>query len=318
MPSFFGYDAEIYDCFSAHGYDVDVIYENVDDISYYYRMHKIYFPGSMQKVCNRYYRKKIKANTKYDCVLVVRGSTVTPEILEYLKSNHSSDRCSYVLYQWDSTDNNPNALKIAGYFDRILTFDQADALKYGWKYRPLFFIPKYVREKERKTDFVYNCSLHSKRVDVLNSLEEICKERGYSLSANIYCKRLLYFKGKYLNHKPEFVNANKGMVSFKPVSIGQSYDLYNQSRIVVDYTHPNQKGFTMRTIESLGAGCKLVTNNTLIRKADFYNPGNIYVYDEDHFELPEQFVNEPYKEIDKEVYASYSLDAWINDLVSPE
>ena len=36
----------------------------------------------------------------------------------------------FIMYQWDSCSNSPNALEIAKYFDKIFTFDREDANKY--------------------------------------------------------------------------------------------------------------------------------------------------------------------------------------------
>lgn len=67
-------------------------------------------------------------------------------------------------------------------------------------------------------------------------------------------------------------------------------DIMSKSNIIVDYTHPQQTGFTMRTCEAIGHRCKLVTNNKNILKADFYIKDDIYVYDEDEFDIPIEFI----------------------------
>jgi hypothetical protein len=38
-------------------------------------------------------------------------------------------------------------------------------------------------------------------------------------------------------------------------------DLFKSSKVVLDITHPNQKGLTSRTFEALSSGSKLITNN---------------------------------------------------------
>ena len=52
------------------------------------------------------------------------------------------------MYQWDSIKNNPNALSISEEFDEVSTFDVEDSKKYGWKYRPLFYIKSNDRIKK--------------------------------------------------------------------------------------------------------------------------------------------------------------------------
>ena len=131
----------------------------------------------------------------------------------------------------------------------------------------------------------------------------------------MYCNRLAYYKWKYIGRKPEYKNTNNKDVSFKSLSLEETYKMYSRSRIIVDYTHPNQTGFTMRTIEALGNKCKLVTNNKLIKNADFYNPHNVYVYEGTHVEIPIDFTDSEYEEVDEKLYQYYSLNGWLNTLL---
>ena len=105
------------------------------------------------------------------------------------------------------------------------------------------------------------------------------------------------------------------MFLLKSLSLEETYKIYSRSRIIVDYTHPNQTGFTMRTIEALGNRCKLVTNNQLIKSADFYNPHNVYVYEGTNVEIPLKFINSEYEDVNKKIYNYYSLNGWINTLL---
>ncbi|CAC9442957.1 hypothetical protein [uncultured Gammaproteobacteria bacterium] len=54
-------------------------------------------------------------------------------------------------------------------------------------------------------------------------------------------------------------------VSFNKVSYSgykkKIADLFKSSKVVLDITHPNQKGLTSRTFEALRSGSKLITNN---------------------------------------------------------
>ena len=65
--------------------------------------------------------------------------------------------------------------------------------------------------------------------------------------------------------------AKKEMVHFVPLSQKEMEQIYKDTKIIVDYTAQTQSGFTMRTIESIGYRCKLITNNMNIMDADFYN-----------------------------------------------
>jgi hypothetical protein len=48
---------------------------------------------------------------------------------------------------------------------------------------------------------------------------------------------------------------------------------------VLDIQHPRQTGLTMRTLEALGAGKKLVTTNVQVKEYDFYDERQVRVVD---------------------------------------
>ena len=221
------------------------------------------------------------------------------------------------MYQWDGIKNNPNAEKIAPYFDRVYTFDMDDAKTKGWTYLPLFFLPDYVKEKTtREWDLLYVCSLHSQRVKILNLIKKISKDSNYRLKAILYMKRVLYYKYKYLNKNQEVVDAEDKDLCFDSLSIEECYKLYSNSKAVIDYTHPDQTGLTMRTIESIGNRCKLITNNHSILQTDIYNENNICIYNGTDVNISRKFIEKPYESIPDEIYNKYSIDHWITELMS--
>ena len=91
-------------------------------------------------------------------------------------------------------------------------------------------------------------------------------------------------------------------------------DIFLNSKIILDIEHPNQKGLTMRTFESLGAGKKLITTNATVKEMDFYNANNIVVIDRDHPAIPMSFFKENYVKVDASTYARYSLRSWVTEI----
>lgn len=311
LPKFFGYDQIIASRLKQAGAVVTIIYEDMDEVSYFYRFINAYLPKRMPEVMKRYFLKYALPIAKgLDYVILIRGEFLNSEVLETLR-NCTPDRCIYCMYQWDSVKNNKNALNIMKYFDYISTFDPVDADEYGWDYKPLFYIPEFVRTAAEDIDVLYMCSLHSKRIEVLNKLKKICQKNNLKLYKRVYSKRIIYYKRKYLDKREGYISADNADVSSKKIDVSDTYGLYNRSTIVVDYTHPGQNGFTMRTIETFGCGKKLVTNNKKVLDSDFYNPNNIYIYEGENIEIPVAFVQKLYVSPPKEVYEKYSIDSWL-------
>ena len=82
------------------------------------------------------------------------------------------------------------------------------------------------------------------------------------------------------------------------------------SKCVPDAPQEGQTGLTIRTIECLGAKRKLITTNPEIVHYDFYDPKNIWVY-EDGKALEKDFFVAPYKELPEEIYQKYSIRSWL-------
>ena len=78
-------------------------------------------------------------------------------------------------------------------------------------------------------------------------------------------------------------------LSFKSLNGDQIIELYNQSKVILDINHPGQKGLTMRTFEAIGAGKKLITTNSEIKKYPFYNKTNFLVIDRKNIRLNKDF-----------------------------
>ena len=108
----------------------------------------------------------------------------------------------------------------------------------------------------------------------------------------------------YLKH-----NNHRTIINFNKVNM-----IYDRAKIIVDYTNPQQNGLSIRTIESIGHKCKLITNNNNIVNNNILEHENIYIYDENNFEITDDFINSKYKEVDKLVYDFYSVDGWLSSI----
>ena len=317
MPLFFGYEKEIRETLEANGAEVHLVFENMNEISFWYRLVYVYFSSKKEAIMNKYYEKAIcDIDADIDVVLVIRGDSVTEQTMQLLKNRFK--KAFFSMYQWDSVANNENAKNIAKHFDKVQTFDMIDAEQYGWKYRPLFYIKRLcVNPMDKKIDFSYVCSVHSKRVAIYKRLKLFADKNNLKMFTYIYVAKLRYILHKYIKKDEVFIELDKSIVAHKPLDIEKTNEIYDSARVIVDYTHPLQNGLTMRTIESVGHRCKLVTNNKHIENTSLYN-SNIYIYDEDNFNIPEDFLCKEYEELSPQQMEYYSLEGWLKELISEE
>lgn len=310
IPKFFSYEIYIKKELEKLGLNVCMLYENVDYFSITSKISSR-LKNSKMSFYDDYFIGNI-GDKRFDYLLAIKASHLSEKVIKYIKKNSPSIKM--YMYQWDSVKNNENALSISKFFDKISTFDVEDSTRYCWEYRPLFFINSSERTVDRKYDISYICTLHSQRVKIYKELAKIDLQKYMYL----YAKFTYYIKEKYFNRNINFDGVSISDVKFRPLSLEESNRILSLTNIVVDYTHPDQTGFTMRTCEALGHKCKLITNNKLVKNADFYNENNVYIYNADDFMIPEQFINKPYIEISQSIYNNYSISRWIRDIIDYE
>ena len=270
-PKFFGYEKYIKEQIIKKGYDVFVIYENIYEYNAFFKLLTKYIRFTGKKILHSYYKKRLKKMpNSFEYLFVIRGSSIDENIIKLLEQKRFSKK---VMYQWDSIKNNPNIYEFRSFFDKISTFDSCDAVELGWNYRPLFYIRDLIpKVNEKDIDLLILGSLHSERMKVLRVIKQYTG--NYRLYAKLFIPLQSYLKSKFL--RKNWINDD--CIVTKAITLKDSYNLYSRSKIVVDYSHPQQTGLTMRTLEALGNDCIIITNNEKIKNESFYNPKYIFVY----------------------------------------
>ncbi|NLT08223.1 MAG: hypothetical protein GXY08_01805, partial [Ruminococcus sp.] len=70
-------------------------------------------------------------------------------------------------------------------------------------------------------------------------------------------------------------------------------------------------GLTLRNMEAIFNGKKQITDNTAIRKYNFYSRDNVFILGEDDFSKIEEFVRTPSLGYDRKIVNYYTFDEWI-------
>lgn len=318
VPFYYGYEKIIQRAIEKQGAYVYLINDGLDIVSYFYRFIYVYFPRYKYYLLYQYYKKKLEyCPIDINYILIIRGDSVDSNIVKGIKEHcPNSIIC---MYQWDSIKHNQRILDYVKFCDKISTFDMQDAKNYNWNYRPLFFDMSAVEKGAIKYNISYICSLREKglykRINIYKKVRDILQKNHLCGFYYMFIKRAIYFKHKYINRDSLLKELSSSDVQFKELSLSKTFDIYNKSAIILDFTKEQQKGFTMRTIESIGFKCKLITNNENIKKADFYNPNNILVYNNENFSIPIEFLTTSYEDIDDELYYYYSVDGWLKSII---
>lgn len=315
-PSFFGYEESIKNRLQELGASVDYFDERPANsfwIKAFIRLNRKILSYSIKRYYYSIYQKIY--NNIYDYIFVINVEAMPYSFLKDLRKQNPSAK--FVLYMWDSIRNKKNSISYLPYFNSVLSFDKSDCEEFSQiKFRPLFFLNEY-QTLASDTQFEYVISFvgtaHSDRFLLIRNIQKYVQNKHLKTYWYLYLQnRKLFLWNKIYN--PAYRKAHCCDFNYRSLQKKEVIDVIRKSKIVLDIQHPRQTGLTMRTIEVLGAARKLITTNTSIQNYDFYKSENILVIDRNNPIIPEDFYNEKYQPIEKDIYYKYSIDGWIDEV----
>lgn len=264
--------------------------------------------GNARKV--QAHQKKILAEMmlcELDYVLVIKGENINACFLQALRSEHPG--VQLLSYHWDSMARYPSLLNLQSFFDRVYTFDPADAAHHHrFTFLPLFYRPE-VRQcinRDTNIDLFFLGWLHHDRLALLEKIARWA--HANKLSTFFYLYTGVFSRLRYaLMRRSRFINS-------EIIEFPRYMELLKASKIVVDLPHPDQSGLTMRAIEAVGAQKKLVTSSKNIVNYNFYNKNNIFIIDAGEILIDESFLSSKYQDISKEIIGQYSIENWVRKI----
>lgn len=312
--NFMEYDRKIAEAMSQHGLIVTNYNYSPNPTPIHRLLRLITGKRAMQIATDFAQKKLIRLFQKnhYDVVFMTAGHRMKVDTLVRLKQINPS--ALFVWYSWDYeelVDNFSNKIQC---FDIVYNFERRQAKKYGIGFKPLFYCEP-LGNTLKDIDIGFVGTYHSNRHDY------ICRilDKYPDISSEIYI--LKHDERNSFNKVKDTLLGRKLYLEkychTKGLSYDRTIDITKRSRCVLDFPYIGQEGLTIRTIESLGAKCKLITTNKNIVNYDFYDSNNIYIIDTDNMELPdENFFSSNYKDVPDDIYQSYSLNSWIEWLIS--
>ncbi|MBX8846634.1 hypothetical protein HCH44_17175 [Sphingomonas melonis] len=314
-PDFFGYPQEIVRALAARGRSAlwcndrpasDTLTKALVRLS----------PKIIERKSAEHFEQVFREAAQYDIrdVVVIKGEALSIDMIRRMRQ--LLPRARHTLYFWDSYRNMPagTADKV-DLFDRAFSFDLEDVRNDGrLSYRPLFYIEQYadLNHIEQDIDLLFIGTAHSDRVNVLRRI-------AAAMPADFDFRRILFARSPLLHRiqnlvsKPYRLTPESDFI-FKPMSKSEVQTMIGRTRAVLDIERAIQTGFTMRTIEMLGAGRKLITTNPSIMMADFYHPQNQYLIDRDNPVIDPDFLKTPWHPISNDLTKKYSLSDWLDTL----
>lgn len=313
---FFNYENIIKEALVKKGAYVDLFDERPSNSFFTKAILRVYKNFYAYKI-NSYFRElieQIKAR-KYDYFLLIKGEATPAFFIDFLKKNNHGIKLIY--YTYDSFKNNSNGLKILDRFDYKYTFDNKDAVEYKIRFRPLFFANDYAEVRKVSGGFIYDLAFigtaHSDRYTISQYIENWCEKYNLKMYNFYYSPSTILFRFNKL-FKKSFKAFDVKKISFTSLKHRDIINVYKNSKGVLDINHPGQKGLTMRTFETLGAGRKLVTTNEEIVKYPFYNTSNILVINRADIKIDKSFFETRYVPLSKDLLYTMSVEGWVDEV----
>jgi len=311
-PNFFGYESRIVQRLEELGAAV-VWFDDRPSNSIFIKLMIRYFPFLSRKYIRNYYTNNIL--DEFTQILVISAETLTYKNILFLKNKTKANRL--ILYIYDSLKNKKKLLPVIKYFDKCLTFDLDDAKKYNFIFRPLFFTSTVFGSASiaNKYDVSFIGTGHSDRAKIIEKIKLQCEDNSLSYFFYLYLQSpLIYYFKKIFNWRR--LKKMNNIFHYQPLGYNEYLDICENSNIIIDIEHPNQKGLTMRTFEMLGKERKVITTNRNIVGYDFFDANNISIINRNNPIIDIKFIEGKYRKISKELYSKYSIDGWLMDIFS--
>lgn len=319
-----GYSDGILKKMKELGAEVDYIHDKPDEGFVTKALGRLQL-GFYQKIIESYYEKALfpLKERGYDYILAIRGEYTPINSLKLMREYYPNAKI--VLYMWDGLhkQNTVGIEKKWPFYDEVYTFDRIDyeANKDKLHFLPLYYyedyLPKDIKcanDEELEYDISFIGTAHDDRINVVKNIMRQGTENGLSCFSYFYMPhKLVYMMNKLMNKY--FKNVKGTDISYQMLPFDKLYQIYANSRCVVDVENRGQHGLTMRSIEIIGLKRKFITTNQDIKNYDFYNENNILVIDRNNPKLDMEFFERPYEELDEAIYKKYSIKNWILEVL---
>lgn len=295
LKRYSGCDVQYLD--SASGYK----YKNLGERVYNFFLKNL-FKKNIKIIRREKYISDLISRMDYDILIVIGAYVLSSENLGLAIGKA---KCSISIF-WDSISKIPMQEEYIDKFDICYSFDKEDCCKYHLKFNPNFY---FVEDSNIINEFdVSYLATYDDRMDGAIRIFEYFEKNNIRAKAKVFT----YSPNKIVGELP-----NNMEVIHKIIPFAESYQYYQDSKVILDIAHSNQRGLSFRPFEAMGMRKKLITTNIDIVNYDFYNPNNIFVIqDINNIDIPSSFFETDYQEIPIEIKGKYHLKNWVENILS--
>jgi len=221
----------------------------------------------------------------YD-TLIINMNRLTRYTIETVSRKYPKMRI--IGWYWNTIDETNKPICFADNVE-YWSFDENDCKKYGFYQNIQYYSCIEDKGNVTKDTDVYFVGRAKDREEEILSFKRIADQYG-------------------LKQEMHIVHEGGELIPYSEVRKS-----LRRSLAVLEINKENQVGFTLRVMESLFYGIKLITNNRSIRDSEVYNENNIFIIGEDDDKKLVDFIHSPYDHQTDALRDRYSLQQWFNN-----
>lgn len=246
-----------------------------------------------------WYKKQILRRVYTHIVII--DVNITEHYLNWIKRKYPKAQVNFLYDNMVGKARNIEPSRIPNGI-RIWTYDDFDAQKYGINLYYNYWIRDMIFQLKQNAEF---------------DVSFVGKDKGRG-------KGLLHLEKELqkMGLKTKFVITKNGRLSLPksyyqaPIPYEQVIELDTRSRAILNITMDNQKGVTMRDMESVAIGVKLITTNKNIVNKDLYNKRNVFILGVDDFEKLPEFLKSEYVDVLDSIKDKHTFEAMLDEITS--
>lgn len=301
---YYHYPKMIVEGLEALGFQVD--FYPIEPRTIFYKSTR-YIAKKIYRIALDMYHSKIINKSKsihYDKVFFIASPFFSKANLEKLKM--SQKNAEFISYHWDSLKKDYSYLDTRQYFSRVYSFDKKDCVQHDLLYLPLFASGIYANTRSEKYEcdidiYIIGSVAKLQRYFSVCEFEDFCRQNRINFFSHLKVTPITYMQLLLKKVIPK-------NVSFFKINDDAMKKIVNRSRAVLDVINHEQSGLTMRVIENIAIGKKIVTTNKNIKNEPFYDKNQVFLLGEDSLDDLKEFIR---RDIITKKRPELMLEAWL-------
>ena len=231
---------------------------------------------------------------EFDAIIVF-DSIHSTKIIEYLHRNGAK---RIIYWHWNPIKTN-TAIRLIEKSRKICenwTFNPLDAEKYNMHLSTQFYFYQNDSKVESGNGIFFvgaNKGRYKQLIDLKEQLNRIGCRTNFRIVVNSLEN-----------------NMDSSICSTNYMDYEETITNIQNADALLEINQEGQTGLTVRALEAIFHGKKLITDNKDLKNYEFYMTQNIYILGDDKRSL-ESFMKERYEPIDSKLLYEYSGDGWV-------